>query len=442
MTSRTTTALVTMVACAGVARFGIAVYNAPPAARGDYAATLPGAYARTLNPTLWNSPDLKGSYLYQRDLYVYGPTQYLVLYPAVFLNSYAQIARALGYVYAIVLAVAIFVLARLIADRAGAFITVLPAVAGLVLLFAPTYQVYIQREFEVVVFLCLVLATYLLTKRREGWAGALMGLVTWFKLWPIAFVAYFLVKRQFRAVAAFILVSCLTLGLGQLLFGLNRFAVLNPSVSSSMGGHFILTSLIPPLERAVFISREGVDNSAVGEGFCHTWYQAEQTAVGVRWAICTLAYSHRWLPAPAVFYAIALMLGSAACLGFVLIQRRGQLSEDERRWSTICEMSLVMMGAAFMLSAHYYYFVYLTLPLTAVAYQYVRGGQWIKLGVLGGAYFLLSAFLIPLSIGSSLLGIDVWRFYIEHAVYFYGEMILMTLVLWEYMGIGLRGRAQ
>src|SRR5229473_7812927 len=116
MTPRAATAFVTL-ALAGALRFGLAVYNAPLGARGDYAATLPGAYAKTLNPTLWESPDLKGSYVFQRDMYVYGPTQYLVLYPTVFLNSYAQIARVLGYVYGVVLALTIFVLACVIADR-------------------------------------------------------------------------------------------------------------------------------------------------------------------------------------------------------------------------------------------------------------------------------------------------------------------------------------
>src|SRR5205085_156600 len=164
----------------------------------------------------------------------------------------------------------------------------------------------IQREFEVVVFLCLVLATYLLIKRQEGWAGALMGLVTWFKLWPIAFVAYFLVKRRFRAAVAFVLASCLTLGLGQLAFGLDRFIVLNPTAASSMyGGRFILSSLIPPFHPATFVTTAGDANSAVGLGFCRNWYQSEQTAVAVRWAVCRLAYSYWWLSAPVLFYTIA-----------------------------------------------------------------------------------------------------------------------------------------
>jgi len=244
-------------------------------------------------------------------------------------------------------------------------------------------------------------------------------------------------------VAAFVAASCLTLGLGQLVFGLDRFMVLSPSAASSVyGSRFILASLVPPLESATFAAQAGGPPSPHGQGFCGTWYPSEQTAVGVRWAICRLAYSNRWLPAPEVFYAMTIVLALAALCAFIRIQRKDGLTESEHRWSTIWEMSLVTMGAALMLSAHYYYFVFLILPLTAMAYHLARGGQMIKLAALGGAYCLLSVFLIPLSLGSSLLGIDLWRFYVEHAVYLYGEIILVTLVLWEYTAIGLRESPQ
>src|SRR3954466_10903677 len=89
-------ALLIVAAVAASARFGAAIYRAPATAQGDFMATLPGAYARQLNPTLWNSDDLRPSLGFGRDIYLYGPTQYLLLYPIVFLDSYAQIARVLG----------------------------------------------------------------------------------------------------------------------------------------------------------------------------------------------------------------------------------------------------------------------------------------------------------------------------------------------------------
>src|SRR4051794_11476497 len=103
-------ALLIAAALAAAARFGAAIYRAPAAAHGDFLTTLPGAYARALNPTLWNSDDLRDSLGFHREIYLYGPTQYLLLYPIVFLNSYAQIARVLGVVYLAVLAWSIYLL--------------------------------------------------------------------------------------------------------------------------------------------------------------------------------------------------------------------------------------------------------------------------------------------------------------------------------------------
>src|SRR5438132_13718701 len=70
-------------------------YGTDLSGRGDFFATLPGAYVQSLNPTLWNSKDLQMAMGFHRPFYIYGPTQYLTLYPMAFLDSYAQIAAVL-----------------------------------------------------------------------------------------------------------------------------------------------------------------------------------------------------------------------------------------------------------------------------------------------------------------------------------------------------------
>src|SRR5437764_14884143 len=99
--ARTLLMLALLLAALRVAGAG---HSARTSVGGDFAATLPGAYAETLNPRLWNSDDLQGSWGFHKRFYLYGPTQYLTLYPIVFLNSYAQIATVLLFVYAGVLA--------------------------------------------------------------------------------------------------------------------------------------------------------------------------------------------------------------------------------------------------------------------------------------------------------------------------------------------------
>src|SRR5439155_18683315 len=164
-----------LIRVSGVAR------SAQTSVGGDFAATLPGPYAEKLNPEVWDSADLRGSWGFHQRFYLYGPTQYLTLYPIVFLDSYAQIARVLLFVYAGVIAWALYLMWRIVSAVDGPIPLGLVVVTITSLLFFPLLQAYGQREFEVVVFFLMVAATYLLVTKREGAAGALLGYVTWFK---------------------------------------------------------------------------------------------------------------------------------------------------------------------------------------------------------------------------------------------------------------------
>lgn len=414
-----------------------AVRSAQTSTGGDFAATLPGAYAEQLNPRLWDSEDLRGSWGFHKRLYLYGPTQYLTLYPIVFLDSYAQIARVLLFVYAGVLAWSIYLVWRTVSAGDRKALAWLAVTAVISVLFFPLLQAYGQREFEVVVFFFIVAATYLLVTGRDGAAGALLGYVTWFKFWPIVFVGYFLGKRQFRALSTFVLASALTLGLSHLVFGLDRFTMFNAALLG-YNGEFWTTLLIPKgMENApTFTSGEWSQDE--GRGFCNGWTLGQTTMVSVRWAVCGLMFHHRGFPAPLAFYSLSALFGLLAAAGFVMAERRGDLSADERKWRIIWEVSLLSIGAASMLRAHYHYFILLALPVNALAYYYATGRQWWKLATLGVAYLLLTAFVVPLSLSSRLFGLDFWGFYTRHVIYFYGFLILIGLLLWEYVAIGLR----
>ena len=48
---------------------------------------------------------------------------------------------------------------------------------------------------------------------------------------------------------------------------------------------------------------------------------------------------------------------------------------------------------------------------------------------------MLGAFLVPVSVGSRVLGFDAWQFYTEHVLYLYGELLLVGLLVCEYLVI-------
>lgn len=417
------------------------IHSAQTNRNGDFLATLPGAYAETLNPRLWNSEDLRGGMGFHKSVYIYGPTQYLSLYPIVFLDSYAQIARVLLYAYALVVAWAIYLIWRTLAvDRPEP--PPFAPVVSVALLFFPLLQAYGQREFEVVLFLFLAAATYLLVTGRERAAGALLGYATWFKIWPIVFLGYFLVKRQWNAVVAFLVASLLTLGAAQLVFGLDRFIMFNPDLTPARGGgevwQFWPSALVSPEMLQPTVWTSAPKHIGEGIGFCHGWYPGQQTMVSVRWAVCGLDYANRWFPSRVVFFGLAALFSAAAALGFVLAERRHTWTAADRAFRIICEVSLIVFGAAFMMRAHYHYLVFLLLPIAALAYQYANNRQWTRLVCLGAAYVILSAFVVPLSVSSRLLGFDFWAFYTRHVLYLYGELTVVGLLFWEYLRLGMR----
>jgi glycosyl transferase family 87 len=401
---------------------------------GDFFATLPGPYVETLNPALWNSDDLRTAWGFHRDFYHYGPTQYLTIYPIVWLKSYKQIAILLSCVYAIVLSGAIYLLSRLVRPSGSGLV---PGIVVLSLLFAPLLQAYVHLEFEVVVFFAIVTATSLLVMRRDGWAGALFGYVTWFKIWPVIFLGYFLAKRQFRAVAGFVLASILTLGIAQLAFGLDRFMLLSPSLARSIPGRkeFFLSTLITPLQVS-FDSRWGPEN-ATGQGFCKGWVRSNETYVSARWGMCGLIFSHRWPSGVVVFYGTGLMLAALFAAGFLGAERRGELDQRDRTCRIVCEISLIIIGSALTLIAHYYYFIFLTLPICVLAHRYAGERAWGKFGWLASAYAVLGGLVGPFWLWSRLAGKNFWGFYAGHSVYLYGLVTLTALIMWEYLSLGV-----
>ena len=222
--ARVRLALIAIFVAFAVVRFITAVSSSRNFDRGDFYATMPPAYAKTMNPALWNSPDLSGSWVFQQPVYLYGPTQYLSIAPLVyFFDSYAEISNFLMFFYG-----ALVVLSALGLRVALNQIEPLPPRTGLLILaatlgFFPLLQAFVQREFEVFVFACTVAGLYFLLRRREWIAGALFGYITWFKFLPLLWLGLLAMRRWAAAVAAFIVVSVATWLVAATSLGLGNF---------------------------------------------------------------------------------------------------------------------------------------------------------------------------------------------------------------------------
>lgn len=398
-----------------IARFGLLIFTGQTYTHGDYYATLPGAYVETLNPALWNSPDV-GNIQGREPTYLRGPSQYLTLFPLALLDSYAEIASVLLAVYGIVILL-IAVIARQAFSRLVGHPVPWPSIIGSTLLFFPLLQAYVAREFEIVIVLALTLAFWAAIRGRDFALGGLLAYVTLFKYLPIISVPYLLLRRSWRALAGFAVTVIVLAALAHAAFGLDRF--FNNHLPGMATGQ--LTGL------------------SSSEAFCLGSVKLLQFSLAnedtsIRFALCSLNATLS-LPAPALYVLIVLATMAIAGWSLWRLERSAQpLRPDVERWRRVWELSLVVIVSSTFFYAHYYYLCVLLLPLQALLVRFTehdapKAGP-IALWLM--AYLLLSAFVLPPSFVGRLLHMDVWRLYLTSLSYFSGELLLLGLVLHQY----------
>jgi hypothetical protein len=113
-----------------------------------------------------------------------------------------------------------------------------------------------------------------------------------------------------------------------------------------------------------------------------------------------------------------------------------QDSMDERM-RRMLEFSFLVALSAGVFYAHYYYLAQLVIPINVLVYRYATNADHRapKVSVLVAVYLLLTAFVVPTSVTSMFLGVDAWRLYMQHALYLYGQTLLIALLLWEYCAL-------
>jgi hypothetical protein len=410
----------------GAAYLAKAMYRGLGFSQGDFYFTLPGEYAQRLNPALWSSPDMQSAIAFNHGAYVYGPTQYLTLFPIVFLDSYDSIAAVLLVAYAAIVIAACYLLRKLITlnELAPAVPAVGAAVFAVVAAFLPLTQAVIQREFEVVAFLALVAACLWFVRGRDAASGAAVAYLTWFKYWPIVLLGAFVMHRRWKALGGFAAMTVAVFAAAQLVFGLQHF-IIGRTVS-------IVGGLMRPIATGDVLYPV-ISRGAQKSDFCRQWIWGRGTAADIRWALCGVEDHLPWLPARAVFLGLAAVTaGTFLWAAYQLeVRRRDPIAA---KWGGVWEFSALAMGGASFVHGHYYYFIVFLLPLVALAYWYATRPQpWrrTKVALWVASYLLLNAFLIPTSWLSTVLHRDAWALYMDSGLCLLGVLILLGLVLWE-----------
>lgn len=402
-----------------IARVASVTWSATGRTRGDFYASMPGAYVETLNPTLWNSPDMTASWGYHQHTYFHGPIQYLTLYPLAWLDSFASIAALLLVVYAVLLAVTFWLMSR-IALRLGASPSIFVPLFASTFLFFPLLQAYLQREFEIVITLALTAALLLLIDNARSRAAALFAYAAWFKYIPLLFGGYLLLRRWWRELGAFVGVSAVILIASQWLFGLSRF------FNNNVPGH---------AAQVFRLWGHGFAYDATGHrygtGFCEGWYDNESTLSNLRHGLCTMAAAHSWVQPALVYLAICAAVAAVYLWTHARLERAVLSARQEARRRAL-ECSIVTTICACFFFSHYYYLILLIIPFNVLLAMYVADRRQGAQALWAVAYFLVSAFVVPMTLMSRIAGFDVWEPYIWQGWFWYGEVLLVTLLMGEY----------
>ena len=415
-------AWLTIVLLALVAfRVGGIVVAAISHTRGDYWSSMPGAYVQTVNPALWDSPDLRGAMGFHRDTYYHGPIQYLTLYPLAYLDSYEQIARVLLPIYAVVVAATIGCLLRVFRVLAPDVPFTVPVLSA-TLLFFPLLQAYLQREFEVVTLLGLAAALWLSVADRRMGAGVVLACIAWFKYIPLLFAAYLAVRGWVRALAAFVLTSAAILIAAHALFGLSRF------VNNNVPFHVARVLAVFSYE-----FRTDATGDLVGFGFCADWYAKEAAAAGVRHGLCSVAARWPWLAPNVVYLVVCGVVALVYLTAHRRFERDRSISPDRERWRRALEFSILTTICACFFFAHYYYLAALIVPLSVLLVRYLSREDYRALALWAISYMLVSAFVVPSRLLTPVLGADAYSRYMQGSWFLWGELLLVALLLFEYV---------
>jgi hypothetical protein len=402
-----------------VLRVASVTWSATSRTRGDFYASMPGAYVEKINPTLWDSPDMVDAWGYHEDTYFHGPIQYLTLYPVALFDSFQRIAAVLLPLYAALLAATFWLIWR-VARKLGADRNLFVPLLASTFLFFPLLQAYLQREFEVVVTFALSAALLLLANDRRSPAAALLAYAAWFKYIPLLFGGYLVLRRWWREAAVFAAVSAIILVLSEWLFGLSRF------FNNNVPGH---------AAQVFNVWSHGFAYDATGHlygtGFCEGWFDNESTLSNLRHGLCTLSATHRWINPPLIYLAICVAVAVVYLRTHFRLER-APLSPGLEVRRRALEVSIVTTICACFFFSHYYYLILLIIPFNVLFVLYWVERRGIAMAAWAVAYFLVSAFVVPMTLLSRVAGYDVWEPYIWQAWFWYGEVLLVALLMHEY----------
>jgi hypothetical protein len=97
------------------------------------------------------------------------------------------------------------------------------------------------------------------------------------------------------------------------------------------------------------------------------------------------------------------------------------------------EVSIVITICSCFFFSHYYYLIALIIPFNVLLVIYLVEWRPAPLVLWGIAYFLVGAFVVPSGLLGRLFGVNMWEIYVWRNWFWFGEMLLVGLLMAEYV---------
>lgn len=168
-----------------------------------------------------------------------------------------------------------------------------------------------------------------------------------------------------------------------------------------------------------------------GTGFCEGWFDNESTLSNLRHGLCTMAAYNPWVNPPAIYLAICAAVAVIYLWTHFRLERAPQAKLTEARRRAL-EFSIITTICSCFFFSHYYYLIALVIPFNVLLILYLADGRWGGFTLWSVSYFLVSAFVVPITLLSRIAGYDVWEPYVWKGWFWYGEILLVGLLMYEY----------
>ena len=100
----------------------------------------------------------------------------------------------------------------------------------------PLYETVTFGQTDVILLFCMMLILWALQKERAGWAGVIVALLTSLKIYPILFLAFFVIKQRWWGVVGFVVGMLAWNGIAVLVMGWDLHWMYLTKVVGHVGG--------------------------------------------------------------------------------------------------------------------------------------------------------------------------------------------------------------